>query len=63
MARRTNGYPAATSRSPQSANDRAVEVLQPGRAVTESAYDDVKKSAGMAYAFWFFLGGLGAHRF
>src|SRR3954452_22836292 len=29
----------------------------------QSAYDDVKKSAGVAYAFWFFLGGFGAHRF
>jgi TM2 domain-containing membrane protein YozV len=31
--------------------------------VTESAYDDVKTSAGVACAFWFFPGGLGAHRF
>src|SRR4051794_14493616 len=29
----------------------------------QSAYDDVKKSAGVAYAFWFFLGGFGEHRF
>lgn len=29
----------------------------------QSAYDDVKKSAAVAYAFWFFLGGFGAHRF
>jgi TM2 domain-containing membrane protein YozV len=29
----------------------------------QSAYDDVKKSAGAAYALWFFFGGLGAHRF
>lgn len=29
----------------------------------QSAYDDVKKSAGVAYLLWFFLGGLGAHRF
>jgi TM2 domain-containing membrane protein YozV len=29
----------------------------------QSAYDDVKKSTGIAYAFWFFLGGFGAHRF
>lgn len=29
----------------------------------QSAYDDVKKSPGVAYAFWFFLGVLGAHRF
>lgn len=26
-------------------------------------YDSQKKSAGIAYLFWFFLGGLGAHRF
>lgn len=29
----------------------------------QSAYDDVKKSTGIAFAFWFFLGGLGGHRF
>jgi TM2 domain-containing membrane protein YozV len=29
----------------------------------QSAYDDVKKSAAVAYAFWFFLGGFGGHRF
>jgi hypothetical protein len=29
----------------------------------QSAYDDVKKSAGIAYAFWWFLGGVGGHRF
>lgn len=26
-------------------------------------YDAHKKSAGVAYLLWFFLGGLGAHRF
>lgn len=29
----------------------------------QSAYDDAKKSAGLAFAFWFFLGGFGGHRF
>jgi TM2 domain-containing membrane protein YozV len=29
----------------------------------QSAYDDAKKSVGIAYAFWFFLGVFGAHRF
>jgi len=27
------------------------------------AFEAGKKSAGAAYAFWFFLGGLGGHRF
>lgn len=26
-------------------------------------YDNAKKSPGLAYAFWFFLGALGGHRF
>src|SRR5262245_27778983 len=26
-------------------------------------YDAAKKSAGVAYVLWFFLGGIGAHRF
>ena len=32
-------------------------------ALAQSEYDDAKKSTGVAYAFWFFLGALGAHRF
>ncbi|MFP5345958.1 MAG: TM2 domain-containing protein [Actinomycetes bacterium] len=31
--------------------------------LAQSDYEDVKKSKGIAYAFWFFLGVLGAHRF
>lgn len=30
---------------------------------TQLIYDANKKSAGAAYVLWFFLGGLGAHRF
>ena len=38
--------------------------LDPARlALAQSEYDDVKKSKGVAYAFWFFLGVVGAHRF
>jgi TM2 domain-containing membrane protein YozV len=38
--------------------------LDPARlALAQSEYDDVKKSKGVAYAFWFFLGVFGAHRF
>ncbi|MET8152939.1 TM2 domain-containing protein [Actinoplanes sp. NPDC049668] len=40
------------------ANDGLARQMQ-----AQSAYDDVKKSAGIAFAFWFFLGGFGAHRF
>ncbi|WP_213002823.1 TM2 domain-containing protein [Winogradskya consettensis] len=29
----------------------------------QSAYDDVKKSAGLAYVIWFFFGVFGGHRF
>jgi Mce-associated membrane protein len=32
-------------------------------ADAEAAYQDVRKSPGLAYAFWFFLGIFGAHRF
>ena len=44
--------------APIAANDQLVLQMQ-----AQSAYDDVKKSAGVAYAFWFFLGGIGGHRF
>ncbi|MEU4218699.1 TM2 domain-containing protein [Actinoplanes sp. NPDC026623] len=40
------------------AGDQLVRQIQ-----AQSAYDDVKKSAGVAFALWFFLGMLGAHRF
>lgn len=32
-------------------------------ALAQSEYDDAKKSKGVLYAFWFFLGAVGAHRF
>ncbi len=32
-------------------------------AEMDMLYDANKKSTGLAYAFWFFLGGFGAHRF
>ena len=31
--------------------------------VAQMEYDNQKKSPGVAYAFWFFLGVVGAHRF
>lgn len=37
--------------------------LLPAQMQAQSAYDDAKKSAGLAYALWFFLGCLGGHRF
>lgn len=39
-------------------NDKLVLQMQ-----AQSAYDDEKKSFGTALALWFFLGGLGGHRF
>jgi TM2 domain-containing membrane protein YozV len=39
-------------------NDRLAQQM-----AAQSAYDDAKKSAGVAYAFWFFLGCFGGHRF
>ena len=32
-------------------------------ALAQTEYDNQKKSPGVAYALWFFLGGLGGHRF
>ena len=37
--------------------------MLPAQLQAQSAYDDAKKSAGLAYALWFFLGCLGGHRF
>jgi TM2 domain-containing membrane protein YozV len=37
--------------------------MLPAQTQAQSAYDDAKKSAGLAYALWFFLGGVGGHRF
>ena len=31
--------------------------------VAQMEYDNEKKTPGIAYALWFFLGGLGGHRF
>lgn len=31
--------------------------------VAQMEYDNQKKTPGIAYALWFFLGGLGGHRF
>lgn len=39
------------------ADDRANEIR------TQMAYDANRQSVGAAYLLWFFLGGLGAHRF
>jgi TM2 domain-containing membrane protein YozV len=41
--------------------DQAEAVLASARA--QMMYDANKKSTGAAYLLWFFLGGLGAHRF
>lgn len=32
-------------------------------ALAQAEYDNSKKSAGVAYAFWFFLGVFGGHRY
>ena len=32
-------------------------------ALAQTEYDNQKKTPGIAYALWFFLGGLGGHRF
>ena len=54
------GYYPMPMHAPQysAPNDMMMRQMQ-----AQSAYDDVKKSAGVAYAFWFFLGMCGGHRF
>ena len=42
--------------------DQATQAAQ-ASAATMMRYDANKKSIGVSYLLWFFLGGLGAHRF
>jgi TM2 domain-containing membrane protein YozV len=51
------GVPTTMTMSTPATDQLAVQMQ------AQSAYDDVKKSAGVAYVLWWFLGVFGGHRF
>lgn len=52
-----------TTRPPAPAMPTSAPAAPSSDAARLMQYDAAKKSAGIAYVLWFFLGGLGVHRF
>ena len=57
-------YSVSISKTQQKEKTMTQQTVNPANiALAQTEYDNQKKSPGVAYALWFFLGVVGAHRF